>query len=319
MRIPGTNFHPAHSSNYTKGRNRPIRKFTVHHVGGLVDTLRYLWADPTRNGSSTLFVSATRREQYVDTANTPWTNGNFASNSESITCEVNGDWRNGYKNSATLKNLEEVMYQCLKKWPHLKLEYHMDVTSTSTLCPADLKHKGYAKQAWDRAKARIAADNKPKPTPKPPAPKITYKRITPKRIELIRTASLWDFNFTDWSKAKAVKTYQKGTVIDVVAKATNSLGGVYYMTAYSYNDGKIRATNGFNIADAKDYVPPAPKPEPKPEPKPDPEPDPVPEPPVDTDPEKPGEGDVEERLSALERIVQTIVDFLKSIFSGFKG
>lgn len=309
MRLPNTTWYAAHSSNYTKGRSSPITDFTVHHTAANNTTLRHLWGDASRNGSSTLFVSASVREQYVSLNDTPWTNSNFASNSRSITCEVSGDWRNGYHNQKALNNLTEVMYQSLKLYPHLKLTYHMDVTDKgrSTLCPADLKHKGYALDCWKKAKARIAKENAPAPAPKP---KITYKKITPKRVELKQTANLWDFNFTSWDKAKAVKSFSKGHVVDVVAAATNSLGAKYYMTAYSYNEGKVRATNGFNTADTKAVStspPPTPPKEPEPEPKP-----------IDTDPDEPGESDVEKRLSAVEALLNKVVDFLSSIFSNFK-
>lgn len=393
MRLPNiTGYFQAAAGNYQKGRGRPIRCFTVHHSAGWEQTLRYLWGDPARGASSTFYVSGSVREQYVDTDDTPYTNGNWPSNQESLTCEVRGDWRNGYKDQATLNNLTEVMYQCLKKWPHLVLTYHKDVSDKSTLCPADLKDKGYAAACWKNAKARIAKENAPKPTPKPVG--ITYKKITPKRVRLIRTASLWDFNFSDWSKAKAVKTYGKDELIDVVAVAKNALGGEYYMTAYSYNDGKIRATHGFNKVDCEDYKPAPTQPTPPPAPKwvamdtprklraavdlrvydldakasvgdvikagtdidlvekltntdgkvylrskwardnkkntgilhsqlmeipaaTTPPPETVPPKPIDTDPEKPGAGDVETRLSALEALVKKIVDFLSGIFSGF--
>lgn len=395
MRIPNlTGFYAAYKGNYQKGRGKPIRCFTVHHSAGWEQTLRYLWADPARGGSSTFYVSGTVREQYVDTDDTPYTNSNWPSNQESLTCEVRGDWRNGYYDQATLDNLTEVMYQCLKVWPHLVLTFHKDVADPgrSTLCPADLKDKGYAAACWNKAKQRIAAENAPKPQPS----KITYSEISPKRIQLIRTANLWDFNFTDWSKAKSIKVYGKDELVDVVAIAKNALGGEYYMTANSYDEGRIRQTNGFNIKDCKDYVPaptqpPIPaKPEWQPmvtprkmravnsirvydldskqpvgDPIPDdtpidlvekltdtdgkvylrskwahdnnknwgvlanqvedipaptiPEPEPIPPKPIDTDPTTPGAGDVEARLSALEQLVKTIWDFLKSIFKGFGG
>lgn len=272
MRIPGTTFYPAHPTNYTAGRNTAITEFTVHHSAGWEQTLRHLWADPARNASSTLYVSGSVREQYVDTDDTQWTNGNFSSNSRSITVEVRGDWRNGYYDQATLNNLEEVMYQALKIFPHLRLTYHMDVTSSSTLCPADLKHKGYAQQCWNNAKARLAP--KPAPTPAPVA--ITYKAITPKRVILHRPANLWNFNFANWNAAQSIQAYPAGHVVDVVAEATNSLGGKYYMTAYSYNNGAIRATNGFNVKDVNDFKEPI-KEDQKP---------------IDTNPVIPGEGDV---------------------------
>lgn len=404
MRIAGiAGFYPAHPSNYQAGRGgRSIKYFTVHHTAGFESTLRYLWANANRGASSTFFAGQGYYEQYVDTSDTPFTNGNFVSNQESITCETRGDWR-GYYDQSTLNTLEELMYQCLKVWPHLILTYHQDVSSVYTLCPADLKNKGYALQAWNRAKARL---NAPAPTPTPIPSKITYERITPKRVEVTKQlANLWDFNFTEWSQAKAIKAFNLGDTIDVVAIATNARGGKYYMTAYSYNEGNIRATNGINVADVKDYVAPTPIPTP---PKPTPEVpnppapivfvplenprklrtgrdlrvidlttkteigdvikagtdvdivdkttltdnklyfrskwaqtngklwglpadslvelpeapevpvEPVPETPIDTDPTTPGNGDVEVRLSALEKIVKAIVDFLSGLFSGFK-
>lgn len=391
MRLPNiTGYFQAAKGNYQPGRGRPIRCFTVHHSAGWEQTLRYLWGDPARGASSTFYVSGSVREQYVDTDDTPYTNGNWPSNQESLTCEVRGDWRNGYYDQATLNNLTEVMYQCLKIWPGLVLTFHKDVSDKSTLCPADLKDKGYAAACWNNAKARIAKENAPAPTP--PPSKISYQKIAPKRIRLIRTANLWDFNFSDWSKAKAVKTYGAGELIDVVAIATNALGGKYYMTAYSYNEGAIRATNGFNVVDCEDWKPTPTQPVPAPKPtwvpmdnprtmvaavdlrifdldarapvgdtikagteialvdkltdtdgkvylrskwshdnkknwgvlanqvtdvKPTP-PEPVPPKPIDTDPTKPGAGDVETRLNALERLVKAIADFLKAKF-GFGG
>lgn len=406
MRLPGVPFYPADPSNYTAGRSgRSIKYFTVHHSAGFESTLRYLWANPARNGSSHFFAGNGFREQYVDTNDTAWTNGNWNSNCESITCETRGDWRNGYYDQSTLDQLTEIMYQCLKAYPHLQLTYHQDVSDIYTLCPADLKHNGYAANCWNNAKARIARENAPAPTPTPTPSNISYAKITPKRIELIRDANLWNFDFTSWNSAQSVKTYPQGYLVDVVAVATNALGGKYYMTAYSYNDGNIRATNGFNTADVKDYVAPAPTPQPTPTPVwlpmdnprslvttqdvkvvdldsmkeigdtipkgtdvqfttkktmsdnkvylrskwatdnnknwgipmdsltevPVPTPDVPTEPPVeppvetipptpiDTNPETPGAGDVEERLSALEKIVKYITDFLKGLFSGFKS
>jgi len=262
MRVAGVPFYPAHESNFTYGRGgRSIKYFTVHHMAALNDTLRYLWGNPNRGGSSHFGAFNGYAEQYVDTDNTAWCNGNWLSNQESISCETRGDWRNGYYDQATLDTLTEVMYQCLKVYPNLILKYHQDVSDAFTLCPADLKHLGYAQNCWNNAKARLQAENSPVPTPIPSAG-ITYERITPKRIEVIRTTNLWDFNFTSWSSAKAIKTYGAGELIDVVAIATNSLGGRYYMTAYSFNEGNIRATNGFNVVDVKDYVSPTPIPVP---------------------------------------------------------
>lgn len=387
MRLSIAQFYPANANNFSRGRSgNPVRYVTIHHSAGWEATLRYLWADPSRNGSSHFWVGNKpgQIEQYVDTDDTAYTNGNWQSNLQSITIEVRGDWR-GYYDQQTLNNLELLLQQIRKNYPTAGIQYHKDVSDRITLCPADLKDKGYARSVWDRVTSWLNP-------PKPPAPSITYKKITPKRVKLIRDTSLWNFNFTDWSKAQAVKAYAAGEVVDVVAEATNALGGKYYMTAYSYNNGAIRQTNGFNIKDCVDYVPVITQPptvEPKweamspprkmrtvydmhvtdidtmkpvgdlikagtdidlvekkttkpgvvyvrskwaltnsknwgvllsqmEEIKPDVPREPVPEPPIDVDPTTPGQGDVVDRLNALEAIVKKIVDFLSSIFSNFK-
>lgn len=251
-KLSGVPFYQADSTNYSRGRERPIRYITIHHSAGYENTLRYLWQNPSRNASSHFWVGnqVGQMEQYVDTADTAWCNGNWNSNNESISIEVRGDWR-GFYDEQTLVNLKNLIKKILQVHPGLGLTYHKDVSSSVTLCPANLKDKGYAKARYDQAIAELT------PTPPPThAPAITYQAITPKRVVLNISTNLWNFNFTDWAKAQAVQAYGKGSVIDVVAIATNSLGGKYYMTAYSYNNGAIRATNGFNIKDCSDYVPP---------------------------------------------------------------
>lgn len=299
-----TGFYPAHWSNYTVGRTRPIRTFTVHHSAGFEDTLRYLWANPDRNASSTFYVSGSVREQYVKIEDTPWTNANAVSNSESLTCEVRGDWRNGYYDQATLNNLTEVMYQCLKLYPNLVLNYHKDVSTTGTLCPADLKDKGYAQQCWDKAKNRIAVENQA--AQQPAGLRLD---IPDKKVILIRDANLWDMSFTSFANAKAIKALPKGTVIDVAGVYDHPLSTTdYYLSNYSWNNG---FNQGINRADCEDYVAP-----------------PVVEPPVTPPTDGPGElppvpvdpegNPLEERVSKLEALVQKIVDFLSSIFTNFK-
>lgn len=254
MKLPGIAFYQAADSNFTNGRNRALRKFTVHHTAALNDTLRYLWSNPARNGSSTFFVSDSAIEQYVDTDDTPWTNGNFASNSESITCEVNGDWRFGYFNQGTLDNLAELMYRCLKTFPDLQLEYHKDVIDRAaypggTVCPADLKDLGYAQRSWDVAKNRINVEN----TANNPATPVTLRIDIPdKKVILIRDTNLWDMSFTTFANARAIKALPKGTVIDIAGVYDHPLSkSDYYLSNYSWDHGQ---NYGINQADCQDYV-----------------------------------------------------------------
>jgi hypothetical protein len=324
MKLSLAKYYSADPSNYTKGRLYPVSQITVHHTAGQESTLRYLWQNPARDGSSHFFVHPDYIEQYVDTDDTAWTNSSWTSNNKSITIEVQGDWRNGYYNQRTLDQLQRLLVELRKHYPTAKLTYHKDEADPgrSTVCPADLKDKGYAQKVWDNAWTILHP-----PAPQPAPAKITYKPITPKRVQLIRIANLWNFNFTEWSKAQAVGSpYPAGHTIDVVAEATNALGGKYYMTAYSYNNGNIRATNGFNVKDCQDFVQPAPAPTPTPPPvneptvpvpAPQPQPQPTPETPIDDDPTTPGSADIEKRVSALEAMMKTVWEFLKSLFSGF--
>lgn len=245
-------FYQANGTNYSPGRQAPIRYVTVHHSAGWEQTLRYLWADPNRNASSHFWVgnAPDHIEQYVDTNDTAWTNGNWYSNAESITIEVRGDWR-GFYDQQTLNNLGKLLYKIRQHYPNTNISYHKDVSDRITLCPAELKDKGYAKAVWDSVTQQL----NPSTPPSAPATPITYAKITPKRVKLKVAANLWNFNFNSWANAKAVQPYGQGSVIDVVAIATNALGAKYYMTAYSYNEGSVRATNGFNVADCEDYFP----------------------------------------------------------------
>jgi len=240
-------------------------------MAGTPDTLRYLWGDPNRNGSSHFGVFPGKIEQYVNLGDTAWCNANFASNQESITIENWGDWRNGWTNTDVLANLKKLLRELRKAYPHLQVNYHQDVSQVPTACPAQLR--GHAQRVWDELTNEF---NQPAPAPTPVPTKISYATIPAKKVILKRAANLWNFNFTDWAKAQSVGSYPAGYVIDVVAVATNAVGGKYYMTAYSYDGGKIRATNGFNTADCDDFKEPAPAPKPE-----DPKPTPVP-------PAKPG-------------------------------
>lgn len=250
-------FYPAHESNYTKGRKGyTIKYFTVHHTAGFESSLRWLWGNPNRNASSHFFAGDNHSEQYVSLNDGAWTNGNFKSNMESITVETRGDWRNGYNDGTTRAQLRDIMYETLKIYPNLQLRYHMDVSDRSTLCPADLKHKGYAKAEWDAAQNRLKVERE---AAKPKNPTSLRVDIPDKKVILVRDANLWDMSFKTWSGARAIKALPKGTVIDVAGQYNHELGGKYYLSNYSWNAGK---NWGINVKDCQDYTPPKPAPKP---------------------------------------------------------
>ena len=72
------------------------------------------------------------------------------------------------------------------------------------------------------------------------------------KVAYEKASAIWNFDFTEWKDAKSVENYGEGTVIEnIVAVATNSLGGKYYMTEYSYNNN---IHNGFNVVDCEDVI-----------------------------------------------------------------
>lgn len=236
--------HRAHPSNYTRGRGgRSIKYITIHHMAGTPNTLRYAWQDPARNASSHLGVFPNKIEKYLSYNDTSWANGNWRSNQESVTIENWGWWepgKPGNNNQQVLKNLEVLLRHLHRLFPQAKLTFHQDVADKYTLCPAGLRRPAYL--IWKRV---LSQNNQPKPG-------IKYKKIPAKRVVLLRNAGLWDFNFSTWDGAKVIRMYPKGHVADVVAVATNRLGAKYYMTAWSYDNGTIRATQGFNVVDCED-------------------------------------------------------------------
>jgi len=253
-----------------------IDQITIHHMAGQPSTLKYIFGRADRNGSTHFGVFPTKFEQYVKIGDTAWGNGNWKSNSRSISIENWGDWRFGWTNAAVLVNLKKLLRELRIMYPGARLTFHKYESDKFTECPAELEN--YAKKIWAELTTELSA-----PTP-PPATNIKYDNIKDKKVVLNKSAVLWDFAFNNWSDAKAIKGYQKGHVIDVVAQATNSLGGKYYMTAYSYNGGNIRYTHGFNVVDCDDFtepVPPEPPVDPPVEPPIDPPVDPPVEPPVE--------------------------------------
>lgn len=251
MKRSNTPFYPAHPSNYTKGRGgKSIKYVTFHHTAAPNTTLRYLWADPNRNGSSHYFVGIgkNKHEQYVLEADTAWTNGNFASNQESITIETRGDWRFGYTSQETINNLIELVKELRSVYPGIKYNTHRQVSSTSTVCPGDLP----VDLVW------AAADPTPTATT-PPVKSNLRVDIPDKKVILTEDTNVWDMSFTTWSgknKPKAVGSLKKGTIIDIAGEYDHPLSTVdYYLSNWAWTNNK---NWGISKAACKDYVEPKP-------------------------------------------------------------
>jgi len=245
-----TPFYPAHTSNYTKGRGgKSIKNITFHHTAALNSTLRYLWADPNRNGSSHYFVGigANRHEQYVYEKDTAWTNGNYASNQQSITIETRGDWRFGYSSQETINNLVSLVKELRIAYPGITYNIHRQVSLKGTVCPGDLP----VALVW------AAADpTPPKPTVIVKTPASLRVDIPDKKVILTKDTNIWDMSFSKWSGAKAVGSLKKGTVIDIAGEYDHPLSKVdYYLSNWAWANGK---NWGISKSACKDYVAPKP-------------------------------------------------------------
>ncbi len=92
---------PAHTANYTRGRSERITKITIHHMAGVLSAKQCgeLFQNPNRSGSAHYGIGNDGTiAQYVDEADTAWTDGNWISNCRSVTIETSnsargGDWR----------------------------------------------------------------------------------------------------------------------------------------------------------------------------------------------------------------------------------
>jgi hypothetical protein len=272
---PNIAWKPAHANNYTVGRQgTPVRKITFHHAVGSLDSVYQAWSNPTRGGSSHFGVGDGRIWQFVDMNNTAWTNGNWPSNLESVTIEHEGDWRNGFWSEGILNTSAQLVAWLRTVYPNITFTRHRDISPTA--CPADFP----VELVWNRATALM---NPPKPpTPVNPPTQVTLQitDIANKKFVLNKDASLWDLNFTSWSNAKAVKTLTKGTPLEISATAKHPLGGLYYMTEYSYSKGIM---NGFNSVDCDEVIvtPPVEPPKPPVDPPKPPVVEPPIKPPVD--------------------------------------
>lgn len=90
---------PASDANFTYGRDgRSLRKVTIHHCAGVMsaESIGYLWQNPNRECSSHYGIGNDGRiGQYVNEANTAWTDSNWVSNCTSVTIETSNDSTGG--------------------------------------------------------------------------------------------------------------------------------------------------------------------------------------------------------------------------------
>lgn len=245
---------PAHPNNYAVGRvGGRNGQFTFHHVVGSAESAAQVFQNPGRLASSTYTVTDIPGVvfQHVHINNTPYTDGNGASNSRSITCEHHGDWRFGYRNETVIQNSAMLIAWLRDQGLITHYHRHREVSMIATTCSADLP----VQEIWDRATAIINA-SKGKPSTSVPSPaSITWTKF-PKPVDYVLTkdTNLWNFGAFTWGNVVGVAKHKAGERVTIYGKAYNkSLNATYLVTEFSF--GK-KITNGFNQADMK-VAPPA--------------------------------------------------------------
>lgn len=252
-------------------------------------------------GSVNYVLSNTKITMLVHPDNVAWASqgGNPTTVSIEFSPHLNAE---GYKKAGWL------IWQLEKRYNRkLALYKHSDWFATA--CPGTLNLNRMRSEANKWAEGGY----NPKPAPKPIVKaKLTWSKLSKPKVYVTNkpTTTLWNFDATAWNM-KSVKTYKKGEQITIYGKVVNeTLKATYLLTEYSYT---ARITNGFNIADLDEHVVVKPPTKPVEPPKEEPKE------PVKTEPTVPSrDSEFDDRLTAIERIVQKIVEFLTSMFKGFK-
>lgn len=270
---------------------------TPEKAGTHAATVNYILGQAQKgNMSINYVVSDGKITQCVHPDNVAW----HASSANPTTVGIEFDPRlkaEGYKKGGWL------IWQLEKRY-NKKLTMYAHNYWSGTQCPGTISMSKLREEAnkWARG------EYNPKPVPKAPAKaSLTWSKLA-KPVEYVANkpvTNLWNFDSTTWNM-KSVKQFKKGDRITIYGKVVNNtLKATYLLTEYSYTN---KITNGFNEVDLDKYVaPPAPTPKPVEPPK---EQQPT-EPPKTTPPIPPQASDFEARLSALEKLVASIVQFLK--------
>ena len=115
-----TEFYPAYTGNYTKGRTKKISKITIHHMAGKLTAKQcgQIFQTKGRKASSNYGIGYDGTiASYVDEADTSWCDANWNSNCKSVTIETSnskagGNWE---VSDASLNSLIKLVADIAKR------------------------------------------------------------------------------------------------------------------------------------------------------------------------------------------------------------
>lgn len=126
-------------SNYQVGRAAKIDQITFHHIVGDAPAAIARFKDPNEIVSSTYIIGKDGRiYQCVAEKDTPYTDGNFSSNSRAITIEHAGGHSSVPYTAAMYASSAKLVAWIRSRYNITRLVRHRDVSLKPTACPGTL-------------------------------------------------------------------------------------------------------------------------------------------------------------------------------------
>lgn len=272
---------PANKANYMVGRSgKAVKKITFHHVVGSAASAVSKFQSPVQV-SSHFVVASDRIYCMVNTDDTAYTNGVWASNLESVTIEHEGTWLNGYRNEGVINQSAQLVAWLRSLYPNATPNRHRDIKATA--CPGQLP----VEEIWDKATALL---NPPKPVPTQPEWLKNRTPFAKTMFPQVGNVQLWKLD--NLGTPADARTWAANSPIVIGSKTTVG-GATYYITPYSTDKNIAAGFKGTDLAETPYTEPTKP-----------PIPPPVVEPPVEP---VPPPASLEDRVGVLEKIIQTII------------
>lgn len=253
-RVPAPNivWRGAHPNNFTVGRPGGGRdgRNTEHHVVGSAESAVAVFNQASRGASAHLVITDqgdVAAFQCVSFEDTAWCDSNWESNLKTISIEHHGDWRNGYRNEQVIENSARVIAWLRDQGLVNYYRRHRDVSTTATVCPADLP----VEEIWDRASAIIAEYN----TPIDHRPQwLKDRQAIPTKTVYSQKEGLYLVNLDDVNTITDSRRFPLNQSFEV--SSFTIIGGVkYYITTSSTNANLPNGIRDFEVADTP-YSPP---------------------------------------------------------------
>lgn len=248
--------YPAAAGNFTKGRpqGKPDH-ITVHHMAGVLSAKQCggIFQKAGRKASASYGIgNGGEIANYVDEADTPWSDSNWNSNCKTISietsnCATGGDWPIG---AAAFNSLIKLVADIAKRnglghlVPGKNLNWHSMYASTT--CPGNWL-RAHMQELADKANA--INEGQPQPTPPAPQPQPTPSGL--KIGDKVVPTKWVDWNGTQLAKTRDYYYLSELNGARAVLRADSMTGAVYA---------------AINVANLKKYDGAAPAPAPTPAP-----------------------------------------------------